>query len=189
MLPQHLLVERKHQHVVDVEPFAGVRQHADEVAQIGRLVAVEKVFLQVERFKNKVRVFLVQGMLAEEWVVAYRDVGLRRTQHSELVHPAGCLYGWKKIGEKLLVSLPVEDQHRNPVPVFGRPDEAEKVLRDDVLKKSGLARTSGPEHDRLHHTCRIGPEPGLAVNVIAEYDRALFIGVLDGFPVFGLAYK
>ena len=122
--------------------------------------------------------FLVQALLAEEGVIAYRDVWLGRTQHSELVHPAGCLYGWKKIGEKLLVSLAVEDQHGNPVPVFGRPDEAEKVLCDDVLKKRGLARTSGPEHDRLHHARRIGPEPGLAMHVIAEHDRVLFVRVL-----------
>lgn len=129
-------------------------------------MAVEEVFLQIERFKDKVRVFLVEAMLAEEGVVAYRDVGLGRTQHSQLVHPASCLDGWEKIGKKLLIPLAVEDQHGNPVPVFGGPDQAEKILRDDVLKERGFARTSGAEHDRLHHAGRIGPEPWLAVHVI-----------------------
>jgi len=93
--------------------------------------------------------------------------GLGRTQNSQLVHPAGCRDGRQEIRKELLVSLAVEDHHRNPVRVFGGPNHAEQVLRDDVLEEGGLARTGCAEHDRLHHARRIGPEPGLSVDVIA----------------------
>ena len=124
-----------------------VSEHADEIAQIGGLVAVEEVFLQIERFEDEIGVLLVQPVLAEEGVIARGDVGPGGIEHSQLVHPAGGLDGWKKIGEKLLVALAVENQHGNPVLVFGGPTTRKRswvmmFLRSVVLPEPVAPNTT-----------------------------------------------
>src|SRR5260370_3467257 len=158
---------------MDIEPLARVRQHAHEIAQIGSLMTMEEILLQVERFKDEVCVLLVQAMFAEKGVVAHGDLWPRWAEHPQLVHPARSFNGREKIGEKLLVSLAIKDQHGNPVLVFGRSDYSEYVLGDDVLQKRGLAGTSCAENHRLHHARRVRPEPGPTMHVIAEGDRVL----------------
>ncbi len=53
---------------MDVEALTCVSQHADKISQIGGLVTVEEVFLQVEGFEDEIRVLLVQPVFAKEWV-------------------------------------------------------------------------------------------------------------------------
>src|SRR5947208_14194901 len=154
---------------MDIERLPRVRQHANEIAQIRGLMAMEEILLQIERFKDEVCMLLVQAVLAEEGVVAHGDVWPRWADHSQLVHPARDFDGGQKIGEKLLVSLAVKDQHGNAVLVFVRSKYSEQVLGDDVLQKGGLAGTSCAEHYRLHNPRRVRPEPGLAMHVIADF--------------------
>src|SRR5579864_3899440 len=130
----------------------------------------------------------VQSSVTEEGVIANGDVWPRGAEHFQLVHPARGFDGWQKIGEKILVSLAIKDQHGNAVLVFGGSEHSEQVLGNDVLQKRGLAGTSCAEHYRLHHPRRVRPEPGLAMHVIAEDDRILRERGLDGLAVFGLAY-
>src|SRR6267154_6316774 len=130
----------------------------------------------------------VESSVTGEGVVANRDFWPRGAEHSQLVHPARGLDGWQKIGEKLLVSLAIKDQHGNAVLVFGGSEHSEQVLGNDVFEKRGLAGTSCAEHHRLHHPRRVRPEPGLAMDVIAEDDRVLRERSFDRGAVFGLAY-
>src|ERR1700720_2800263 len=131
----------------------------------------------------------VQSSVTEEGVVAHGDVWPRGAEHSQLVHPARGFDGRQKIGEKLLVSLAIKDQHGNAVLVFGGSEHSEQALGNDVLEKRGLAGTSCAEHYRLHHPRRVRPEPGLAMHVIAEDDRVLSECRFDGRAVLRLAYK
>src|SRR5437660_12700814 len=124
---------------MDIERLPRVRQHANEIAQIRGLMAMEEILLQIERFKDEVCMLLVQAMLAEEGVVAHGDVWPRWAEHSQLVHPACGFDGRQKIGEKLLVSFAIKDQHGNAVLVS---NHSEYILGDDVLQKRGLAGTS-----------------------------------------------
>jgi hypothetical protein len=128
-------------------------------------------------------------MLAEEWVVARGNVGVGGIKHPQLVHAAGRLDGGEKIGEKLLVALAVEDEHGNPVRITGRAGHTKEILGDDVLEQRGLARPSRSKHHRLHDAGRVRPEPGLAMDVVAQNNRILFGGGFDGSAVFGVAYK
>ena len=126
-------------------------KNAHQIAQVGGLVAVEEVLLEVERFEDKVCVFLVQPVLAEKGIVAGGYAGPGRIEDAQIVHSSSSLQSWQKIAEKFLVPLAVKDQHRNPVLVLGRPDQAKRILGDDVLQQSGLARAGRAENDRLHH--------------------------------------
>ena len=164
-------------------------EHADKITQIGSLVTVEEVFLQVEGFEDEIGVFLVQPVFAKERVITCGNVGPGGIEDSQLVHAAGSLDRRKKVGEKLFVALAVENQHRDAVLVTRRTDDPEDILGDDVLEQSGLARTGRTEHHRLHDARRIGPEPRLAVDVITEHDRVLVVRRCDGLPIFGLADK
>ena len=132
---------------------------------------------------------LVQSSVTEEGVIAHGDFRPRWAEHFQLVHPARGFDGRQKVGEKLLVSLAIKDQHRNAVLVFRRSEHSEQVLGDDVFQKCGLAGTSRAEHHRLHNPRRVRPEPGLAMDVVAQHDCVLCVRGLDGLPVFGLAYK
>src|SRR5438445_7950076 len=116
---------------------------------------------------------LVQSSVTEEGVIAHGDFRPRWAEHFQLVHPARGFDGRQKIGEKLLVSLAIKDQHGNTVLIFRRSKYSEYILGDDVLQKRGLTGTSCPEDHRLHHPRRIRPEPGLVMHVIAEDDRVL----------------
>src|SRR2546429_8874434 len=98
---------------MDIERLPRVRQHANEIAQIRGLMAMEEILLQIERFKDEACMLLVQVVLAEEGVVAHGDVWPRWADHSQLVHPSPDFDGADKNGEKLLVCLVAKDQHRN----------------------------------------------------------------------------
>src|SRR5207245_9624324 len=130
---------------MDIERLPRVRQHANEIAQIRGLMAMEEILLQIERFKDEVCMLLVQAVLAEEGVVAHGDVWPRWADHSQLVHPARDFDGGQKIGEKRLVSLGVKDQHGNAVLAFVRSKYSGQVLGEDVSQKGGLAGTSCAE--------------------------------------------
>src|SRR5258708_30413209 len=174
---------------MDIEPLARVRQHAHQIAQICGLMTREEILLQVERFKDEVCMVLVEAMLAEEGVVAQGDVWPRWAERSQLLHPARGFNGRQKIGEKLLVSLAIKDQHGNAVLVFGRSEYSEYVLGDDVLQKRGLAGTSCAENHRLHYPRGVRPEPGPTMHVIAEGDRVLRKRGFDRRAILRLAYK
>src|SRR5208283_1027169 len=122
--------------------------------------------------------------VTEEGVIANGDVWPRGAEHSQLVHPARGFDGRQKIGEKLLVSLAIKDQHGNAVLVFGRSEYSEQVLSDDVLQKRGLAGTGCAEYHRLHHPRRVRPQPRLTMNVVAQHDCVLCVRALDGLAVF-----
>src|SRR4029077_20887025 len=131
----------------------------------------------------------VESSVTEEGVIAHRDFWPRGAEHSQLVHPARGLDGWQKIGEKLLVSFAIKDQHGNAVLVFRSSEHSKQVLGNDALEKRGLAGTSCAEHHRLHNPRRVRPEPGFAMDVVAQRDCVLCVRGLDGLAVFGLAYK
>src|SRR5438132_6287870 len=150
---------------------------------------VKKIFLQVERFEDKVCMFLVHPVLAKEGVVAYRNVWPGWIQDAQLVHSSRRLDGGQKIGEKFLIALAVEDQHGNAMGIIGRTDNTENILGDDVLEQRGLSRTCGAKHDRLHDARGIGPEPGLSMDVIAEHDCVLRKSGFNRGPVFGFSNK
>ena len=56
---QHLLIERHHQHVVDVEDLAGVLEDANKVRKVSLLVAFEEVFAQPEGPEDEVHMLLI----------------------------------------------------------------------------------------------------------------------------------
>src|SRR5208282_5721531 len=112
---------------------------ARDVGKIVALMAAEEIFFLIERFEHETGVLFVQSSVTKERVVAHGDVWPRGAEHSQLVHPARGFDGRQKIGEKLLVSLAIKDQHGNAVLVFGRSEYSEQVLSDDVLQKRGLA--------------------------------------------------
>ena len=78
---------------MDVEAFAGMRKDSHQIAQIRRLMPVKEVLLQVERFEDKVCMFLIEPVLAEEWVVAYGNVWPGGIQDAQLVHSSRRLNG------------------------------------------------------------------------------------------------
>src|SRR5437660_10532244 len=107
---------------MDIERLPRVRQHANEIAQIRGLMAMEEILLQIERFKDEVCMLLVQAVLAEEGVVAHGYVWPRWADHSQLVHAARDFDGGQKIGGILLVYLAVDDEYGNAVLVFERSE-------------------------------------------------------------------
>src|SRR5439155_11922099 len=127
-----------------------VGQNPDQIVQVSRLVTVKKIVLQVERLKDKVGVLLVETVLAEERVVARRDIRPGGVEDAELVHPACRLDSRQKVGKEFLVTFAIEDQHGNTVLVSWRPNYTKQVLGNDVFEQRGLARTSGSEDNRLH---------------------------------------
>ena len=69
---QHLLIERHHQHVIDVEELAGVLKDANEVRKISLLVPFEEVFAQTEGAEDEVHMLLVGVVECIKGVVSRR---------------------------------------------------------------------------------------------------------------------
>src|SRR5580698_450954 len=68
-------VQRQDEQVVDVEALARVSEHADKIIEIGGLMSVEEVFLQIERFEDEIGVLLAQPVFAKERVITRGNVG------------------------------------------------------------------------------------------------------------------
>ena len=71
LLPQHLLVDRHDQHVVEVEFHSRVHEHPDNVGEVIQLVLAEELVVQIEGTKHHVHHGHVVLIAAMERVVAH----------------------------------------------------------------------------------------------------------------------
>jgi hypothetical protein len=81
--------------------------------------------------------------------------------------------------EELQVALPIEDHHRDLVPVAGRTEAASKILRDDIAQQGCLSGSCLAEDDPLHDPDLVRPKPWGAYCIISK-DHGIFLpGSLD----------
>ena len=133
LFAQHLFVNGRDQHVIDVDLPAGVHQHANDVGQIVQLVLGKELVMQVEGAEDHVDDGHVVLVVAVERVVPDRDIRACRIQDSQLVQPSGTVHVRQKVVEEFKIPFAIKDHHRQPVWIFRSADHARHVLRNDVL--------------------------------------------------------
>ena len=183
LLSQHLLIERHHDHVVEVECEAGVVEHPNDVGQVIQLVFGKELVVQIEAAEDHVdlrHVVLVGGM---KRVVQAGDVRPRGIEQPEIVQTASAADVREKAIEELQVAFAIEDHHRDFVRVIRWTYPPLKILRDDVFEQSCLATASHAENDSLHHPHLVGPYPWLAVNIVSEDHAAFLPRATDVLPI------
>ena len=129
---QNLLIERHHQHVVDVEQFSRVLEYANKIREVRLLVAFEEVFAQPEGPENEIHVFLVGIVECIKRVISRRFRRVGWIDHAQILQAAGSLDMRQKAMKKLPLALAVKDDHRH----FARAEAPHHILRDDVFEKS-----------------------------------------------------
>ena len=148
-------------------------QDADDVGQVVQLVLAEELVVQVERAEHHVHLRHVVVVLGVEGVVEAGQFRPRRVDEPQVIEAAGAVNVRQQFLEELQIALAVEDHHRDPVTVLRWPNPAHQILGDDVLQQRCLSAAGHSEHDTLHHANSVRPQPRIAMDVVAEHDRAL----------------
>src|SRR6266404_2984797 len=178
LFPQYLFVNRHDEHIVEVELQARVHEHPHNIREVIQLVLAEKLVVQVERTEHHVYHRHVVLIATVEWVVPHRYVRPGGVQNTQLLQAAGMVYVWEKTVKEFHVTLAVKDHHRYVMAVFQRSDNSAQILRNDVAQQGRLSRSGHPQHNSLHHPDTIGPQPWLAMYVVAQHNGILRPGFL-----------
>src|SRR5258708_37644439 len=76
LFPEHLLIEGDDQHVIQVDPLAGMGKNTDEIVEVIGLMKLEKVIGESKGLEGQICVFLVRIARREiQRVVADREAG------------------------------------------------------------------------------------------------------------------
>src|SRR5208283_5014393 len=130
LFAQHLFVNGRNQHVIDVDLPAGVHQHANDVGKVVQLVLGKELVVQVEGTEDHVDDGHVVFVAAVERVVPDGNVRACRIQDSQLMQSSGTVHVRQKIVKEFKIPFAVKDHHRQPVWIFRSADRAGHVLRN-----------------------------------------------------------
>src|SRR5208283_3930526 len=177
LFAQHLFVNCRDQHVIDVDLPAGVHQYANDVGQIVQLVLGKELVVQVEGTEDHIDDGHIVFVAAVERVVSDGNIRTCRIQDSQLMQSSGSVDVRQKVVKEFEIPFAIKDHHRQPMWILRSADHAGHVLRNDVLQKRGLAGPGHAQHNALHDADSVRPVPRLAVDVVAEDDGVLLPGI------------
>ena len=179
LFPEHLLVQRHHDHVVKVVAEARVGQHPNDIGEVIELMLGKEFVVQIETAEHHVDLRHVVVVVAVERVVQDGDVRPRRIQQPQVLNAASAKDVRKQAMKEFEIALAIEDHHRNLVTLAGRSDGANEILRDDVAQQRRLAGARLAENDPLHDADAVRPKPGIPERVVSKNNGVLVPRVFE----------
>src|SRR5208337_3400939 len=114
LFAQHLFVNGRNQHVIDVDLPAGVHQHANDVGKVVQLVLGKELVVQVEGAEDHVDDGHIVLVVAIKRVVPDGNIRARGIQDSQLMQSSGTVNVGQKIVEELKIPFAIIDHRWQP---------------------------------------------------------------------------